>query len=46
LLRLVGAFVAGGVVGALGYGHLGFFFSLPLAFVLLSLSLPALVKPR
>ena len=46
LLRLVGAFVAGGVVGALGYGHLGFFFSLPLAFVLLSLSLPALVKPK
>jgi len=46
LLRLVGAFVIGGVVGALGYGHLGFLFSLPLAVVLLSLSLPALLRPR
>jgi uncharacterized membrane protein YoaK (UPF0700 family) len=46
LLRLVGAFVGGGVVGATGYGHLGFYFSWPLAFVLLSLSLPALLKPR
>ena len=46
LLRLVGAFVGGGVVGALGFGHLGFPFSLPLAAVLLALSLPALFRPR
>ena len=46
LLRLVGAFVGGGLVGALGYGHLGFLFSMPLALILLGLSLPALVRPR
>ena len=46
LLRLVGVFVLGGIVGALGYGRLGFPFSLPLAAVLLSLSLPAVLRPR
>ncbi len=46
LAELVGAFFTGGLVGAVGYGHLGFFFSLPLATVLLSLSLPALLRRR
>ncbi|MFT4149120.1 MAG: YoaK family protein [Paracoccaceae bacterium] len=45
LASLVGAFVTGGVVGALGYATLGFFFSLPLAMILLGLSVPALVAP-
>lgn len=41
-LQLVGAFVGGGVVGAIGFSRLGFVFALPLAAVLLALSLPAL----
>lgn len=43
LLRLVGAFLLGGITGALGYGQIGFFFSLPLAALLLGLSLPSLI---
>lgn len=46
LLRLVGAFLLGGIVGAVGYGRIGFFFSLPLALVLLGLSLPTLLARR
>lgn len=46
LLRLVGAFLAGGVTGAFGYAQLGFFFSLPLAVLLLGLSLPSLMPRR
>lgn len=47
LLSLVGTYVGGGIVGALGYGMLGFFFSLPLAILLLALALPALMtRPR
>lgn len=44
LLQLVLAFLGGGIVGAVGYSQIGFFFSLPLALILLSLSLPALVR--
>lgn len=44
LVRLVLAFLGGGIVGALGYGQMGFFFSLPLAAILLTLGLPAIVK--
>ena len=43
LLQLVAAFVVGGVVGAIGYGQIGFFFSLPLAGILLSFGLPGLI---
>jgi len=43
LLQLVLAFLMGGIIGAVGYSHMGFFFSLPLALILLSLSVPALV---
>lgn len=43
LVRLVLTFLAGGVVGAFGYGHLGFFFSFPLAVVLLGIAVPALM---
>lgn len=46
LLALVSAFLAGGVIGALGYNSVGFFFSLPLALVLLGLSLPLLIRYR
>lgn len=46
LLRLVGAFVLGGVIGAAGYARFGFLFSLPLAAVLLALSLPVLILHR
>lgn len=42
LLQLVMAFLVGGIVGAVGYSLIGFFFSLPLALILLSLSIPAL----
>ena len=41
LLSLVGTYVAGGIVGATGYGIVGFHFSWPLAALLLALSLPA-----
>jgi uncharacterized membrane protein YoaK (UPF0700 family) len=44
LLRLVGAYVTGGVIGALGYAQAGFFFSLPLALILLGLSLPTILS--
>ena len=43
LVSLVSAFVGGGLIGAIGYGHVGFFFSLPLSLILLGLSLPTLV---
>ncbi|MDO9526144.1 MAG: YoaK family protein [Gemmobacter sp.] len=42
LLQLVTAFLLGGLIGAVGYSHIGFFFSLPLALILLALSAPAL----
>lgn len=45
-LRLVGAFLGGGLVGALGFSRLGFAFALPLSAVLLALSLPALLGPQ
>lgn len=43
LVTQVGAFVSGGVIGALGFGHFGFLAALPLAFILLAISLPALL---
>ncbi len=46
LLRLVGAFLLGGVIGAFGYAQFGFLFSIPLAGVLLALSLPTLLGRR
>ncbi|MFN3724036.1 MAG: YoaK family protein [Paracoccaceae bacterium] len=44
LIRLVAAFLGGGVIGALGYGQIGFFFSMPLALILLAISVPALMQ--
>lgn len=40
------AFLSGGIVGALGYSRLGFYFSLPLAAILLGISLPSLLFDR
>lgn len=49
-LRILGslvlAFFIGGVVGAIGFGQIGFMFSLPLGSALLILSLPGLVGGR
>lgn len=41
---LVGSFVAGGVVGALGFKHVGFVCVVPLAAVLLAVALPPLLR--
>ena len=46
LSRLVLSFLLGGLSGAIGYGHVGFFFSLPLALILLGISLPTLLKRK
>jgi uncharacterized membrane protein YoaK (UPF0700 family) len=43
---LVGMFLAGGLVGAAGFKHVGFIFVVPLAVVLLALSLPPLWADR
>ena len=43
LLSQVLSFLLGGFVGALGYGAIGFLFSLPLAFIMLGISLPSLL---
>lgn len=46
LLQLVFAFLIGGIIGAAGYSYIGFFFSLPLALILLGLSIPTLFTAR
>lgn len=46
LLLQVGAFLIGGIIGALGYKALEFQFSLPLAAVLLGISVPHLLFDR
>lgn len=43
LLRLVLAFLCGGVFGALGFAKVGFLFAMPLALILFSVVLPSLV---
>jgi len=44
LARLVGLFFGGGVAGALGFGHWGYLFCVPLALFLLALALPRLLR--
>ena len=39
---LLGMFLVGGIVGALGFKHLGFVSVVPLALILLALALPPL----
>lgn len=41
LLQLVLVFLTGGIVGAVGYGLIGYYFSLPLAFIMLAVAFPA-----
>ena len=43
---LVGMFLVGGIAGAAGFKHVGFVFVVPLALVLLALSLPPLWADR
>jgi uncharacterized membrane protein YoaK (UPF0700 family) len=43
LLQIVGAFFIGGVIGALGFGIIGYSFCVPLALILFLFSLPQLV---
>ena len=44
LFRIVGMFFLGGVVGALGFGHFGYVFSIPLAGILIVLALPRMAR--
>lgn len=46
LLAQVGAFLLGGIIGALGYKALEFQFSVPLAVVMLGISVPHLLYDR
>ena len=46
LAGLMGLFLVGGLVGAAGFKHVGFIFVVPLALVLLTLSLPPLWADR
>jgi uncharacterized membrane protein YoaK (UPF0700 family) len=45
LLRLVLSFLLGGIIGAIGFASVGFIFAMPLSLVLLSLSLPTVMRP-
>lgn len=46
LMALPLAFLAGGVIGAVGFSRLGFVFSAPLALILFALSVPVLIRNR
>lgn len=46
LMQLVLTFLIGGIIGAVGYSHMGFFFSLPLALILLALGVPSILRDR
>lgn len=44
--RMVAMFFVGGIVGAIGFGHLGFGFSAPLAGLLIAIVVPVMSAPR
>jgi uncharacterized membrane protein YoaK (UPF0700 family) len=44
LAQLLGMFFVGGVTGAVGFGYFGYVFSVPLALLLLAISVPQLLK--
>lgn len=44
LAQVVGMFFLGGLIGALGFGHLGYVFSIPLAAMLIVLAAPRLLS--
>jgi hypothetical protein len=41
---LLGMFLVGGLIGALGFGHLGYVFSAPLAGLLLLICVPQIAR--
>lgn len=43
LLQLVSSYLSGGILGAIGFAKVGFLFSVPLAFILLGISVPTLL---
>ncbi|MDE2446466.1 MAG: DUF1275 domain-containing protein [Alphaproteobacteria bacterium] len=43
LMRIVFAYLLGGILGAVGFATIGFYFAIPLATVLITLSLPRLL---
>jgi uncharacterized membrane protein YoaK (UPF0700 family) len=46
LMSLVGAYLSGGIIGAVGFTTLGFIMALPLSFVLLAVALPTILFSR
>lgn len=44
--RMVAMFFVGGIVGAVGFGHVGFGFSAPLAALLIAIVLPVILSDR
>lgn len=46
LMQLVSSYLIGGILGAIGFAKVGFLFSIPLAFILLSISVPTLLVVR
>ncbi|MGV3548170.1 YoaK family protein [Rhizobium sp.] len=44
--RMVAMFFVGGIIGAVGFGHLGFGFSAPLAALLIAVVLPVILSRR
>lgn len=44
--RMVALFFLGGIIGAIGFGHLGFAFSAPLAGLLIAIVLPVILAGR
>lgn len=45
-LTLIGSFLAGGLIGAWGFKHLGFIFTLPMALVLAAIAVVPLMRHR
>jgi uncharacterized membrane protein YoaK (UPF0700 family) len=45
LVSIVSAYFIGGILGAVGFVSVGFYFAMPLAVILLALSVPRLLKP-
>lgn len=46
LISIVSAYFIGGIMGAIGFASVGFYFAMPLALILLALSVPRLLQPR
>jgi uncharacterized membrane protein YoaK (UPF0700 family) len=46
LLRIVFAYLSGGILGAVGFASVGFYFAMPLAIILLMISVPKLLLTK